>query len=222
MDKKGILISFLFIAFISAVSLYGFLTIPAGTQIPSHFDINGNVDDTADRNILLIGMPLLAILLSLVFSLIPAIDPRRRNVEHSKGLFYAGWFGALSILALIYCMIVFSAVHKTTPDFRWVLIGASLLIIIIGNYMAKSRSSWFLGLRTPWTLTSEHSWVVANRLCGWLFVLTGVFSIALSFLHTKEASFLILVGGLLLSVLAGIIISFVAWRNDPARNISAE
>jgi len=166
-------------------------------------------------------MPLASLLIIGIFVIIPIIDPRRKNVEQSKGLLYAGWFGALTVITLVHGMIVLTAVHNIPPKVSWVIYGVAILLIITGNFMAKSRSSWFLGLRTPWTLSSEHSWLVANRLTGWLMLLTGVVTIMICFTRSEEAGLLTLIIGTLIAALAGIVISYFAWRNDPDRNHTA-
>ena len=49
----------------------------------------------------------------------------------------------------------------------------ALLFIVIGNFMSKIRPNWFVGVRTPWTLSSKLSWDKTHRLAGWLFMLMG-------------------------------------------------
>lgn len=60
------------------------------------------------------------------------------------------------------------------------LIGA--LFIIIGNYMGKIKYNWFMGIKTPWTLSSEKVWNKTHRLSGWLFILLGIIVIATPYL----------------------------------------
>jgi uncharacterized membrane protein len=48
------------------------------------------------------------------------------------------------------------------------------LLIVLGNVMGKIRPNWFVGVRTPWTLSSTASWNKTHQLAGWLFVLMGV------------------------------------------------
>jgi uncharacterized membrane protein len=40
----------------------------------------------------------------------------------------------------------------------------------IGNVLGKLRSNFFVGIRTPWTLSSEHVWDQTHRWAGRLFV----------------------------------------------------
>ena len=215
MVRKGLMLSTPLLLMIVAISVYGWMTIPAGTQIPSRFDFDGNVSGTMDRNLLLLTMPALALLVTLIFASVPVLDPRRRNLEQSTGLYFSGWVGTLSILLISHGTIVYGAVTKQTPGIGLMLITIATMLIIMGNYLAKSRSSWFLGVRTPWTLSSEHAWVVANRLCGWLFVLTGALTIFCTLIGAERQGLIVMIGGAIFSAIAAIVVSFFAWRNDP-------
>jgi uncharacterized membrane protein len=49
-----------------------------------------------------------------------------------------------------------------------------LLFILMGNLMGKIRQNWFVGIRLPWTLSSENVWNKTHRLGGMLFVASGI------------------------------------------------
>jgi uncharacterized membrane protein len=48
-----------------------------------------------------------------------------------------------------------------------------MLFVLIGALMPRMRPSWFMGIRTPWTLSSDDVWVRTHRLGGKLFVAAG-------------------------------------------------
>jgi len=43
---------------------------------------------------------------------------------------------------------------------------AGVLLILLGALMGRICINWFVGIRTPWTLTSELSWRKTHRLGG--------------------------------------------------------
>jgi uncharacterized membrane protein len=49
--------------------------------------------------------------------------------------------------------------------------------MVIGNYTGKLRKNFFVGIRTPWTLSSDAVWERTHRLAGWLFMLGGLVAI---------------------------------------------
>ncbi|MEL6506330.1 MAG: SdpI family protein [Pseudomonadota bacterium] len=186
-------------------------------EVPSTFDRNGNIIGTQSSTGLFLLMPLSAVAVIIIFAILPTIDPRGENFKSSRGLFFAGWFGALLTLLVSHAMIVISAAHQTAPDIRWVLASSSVLLIAVGNFMGKSRSTWFMGLRTPWTLSSEHAWSVANRITGWLLVLTGVVALVVGFFKEPFAALFVLGAGAAISCIVGVVVSYFAWRADPER-----
>ncbi len=88
---------------------------------------------------------------------------------------------------------------------------------MLGIPMHKIRPNWFVGIRTPWTLSSELSWRKTHRLGGWVLALMGL-ALVVSGLVGSPAAF----GVALIFLVAGIIFLFVysylVWRVDPERS----
>jgi len=47
------------------------------------------------------------------------------------------------------------------------------LLLTIGAVMRRMRPNAIMGVRTPWTLTSEASWNASHRVGGWIFMAIG-------------------------------------------------
>ena len=220
MIRFGLAASALLFLFTIAVSAFGFLNIPPGTELPSHWNIKGEVDGYAPRDLMLVFTPIASIALAALFAAIPFIDPRKENVHASGGLYMTAWIGALLLLAGVHAVIVLGAAFDAPVAERMpavLLYGVSALMIVLGNFTAKSRSNFFIGVRTPWTLSSEHSWSVTNRAAGWMLVLTGLAAIAACYFSHVGAGFLTLVGGALATLVVSVAISWFAWAGDPER-----
>ena len=52
-----------------------------------------------------------------------------------------------------------------------------LLIYYAGILTENARPNWFIGVRTPWTLSSEKVWNKTNRLAGKLFKAAGILTV---------------------------------------------
>ena len=63
----------------------------------------------------------------------------------------------------------------------------SLLFIVIGTYLPKTKQSYTMGIKLPWTLASEENWNRTHRLAGPLWIVCGIFMAILSLL--KHAPF---------------------------------
>ena len=84
-----------------------------------------------------------------------------------------------------------------------------LLFILIGNYLPKTKQSYTMGIRLPWTLSSEENWNRTHRLAGFLWVLCGVLFIVMSFIGWSLPLFLIL---LAVMILVPLIYSYLLYR----------
>ncbi|HPW39685.1 MAG TPA: SdpI family protein, partial [bacterium] len=60
------------------------------------------------------------------------------------------------------------------------IIGA--LFVVMGNYLGKLKYNWFVGIKTPWSLSSENVWNKTHRVGGWLFILMGIAIIIVPYL----------------------------------------
>jgi immunity protein, SdpI family len=217
--KAALWICVLAIAAMIGVSVYGWMHIPDNAMLARHWNLNGVADGFSPRNHVLIGMPVFATVIAFFFFMIPAMDPRPDHVRRSAGLLSASAIGVTALLAVTHASLVLPAVNNATssPLPGATLYAASILLILVGNYTAKSRSNFFLGIRTPWTLSSEHAWSVANRTGGWLFALTGAAAAATGIFINPTDGYLVLGVGAVSAALISIIVSYFAWRSDPER-----
>ena len=109
---------------------------------------------------------------------------------------------------------------STEAPLKWMAGGLSVLFIFIGNVLGKVRQNFMLGIRTPWTLSSELSWEKTHRIGGRLMVLIGVMGLFLFFVFPKIA-FPFVIIALLGIVVHCCIYSYNVWKNDPNKRNSA-
>jgi len=131
----------------------------------------------------------------------------------------------LVVLGFAHAMMVLNAagaVHlagvATGPALlRWVAVLAGAFMAALGAVMGKMRPNWFMGVRTPWTLSSDLSWDKTQRLAGWFLMLTGLATMVTAFALIPRWAPVVLVGGLGVSAPVVIVYSWMVWKNDPAR-----
>jgi uncharacterized membrane protein len=215
--KPGLIASVVSIAFMVALSLWAWPQIPASRQIPIHWDAAGNPNGYASKPVALFVLPVLALAIAVLLAVIPQFEPRRLNLAQSAKAYRAGWIGALVVLAGVQVLVVLAAVGRPANVVTIASLLAGGLLIVVGNYLGKSRSNWFFGIRNPWTLSSDLSWDKTNRLGGRLFVAAGAALILAGLTRSATVFIGVLLVLLALTVLVTIY-SYVVWRNDPLKH----
>jgi uncharacterized membrane protein len=194
-----------------AVSVWAYPRLPE--MAPSHWNAAGEVDGWMPRNGIALLMPGFILLIGLLMLYIPNIDPLRANVERFRGVF--NWFivGICAFFLYLHILIIlaglgveFNMTYLLVPVF-------SLGIFGIGFLLEKTKPNWFIGIRTPWTISSPTVWEKTHRLGGLLFkVSAGVMLVG--FLISPEVAFTSMLGSLLLAALAPVIYSYFAYRKE--------
>lgn len=203
------------IAIMVLVSAWAWTQVPAGTQVPIHWNAAGEPDNYGNKFVGIFLMPLVALGVVAIVSLIPFIDPLRANIARSGKALRATLLGVLFFMLALH---VATMVNVAGYDFNVGYVAAptvGLMFIILGNYMGKIRRNYMFGVRTPWTLASELSWNKTHRLAGKLFVITGIV-ILLVALWNPAWAFYALIGGVVTILVLAMAYSYWVWKNDPA------
>lgn len=153
-----------------AASAWATTQLPDGARVAVHFDLWGNADRFASPWIAFLGLPVLCVLLSCMFALMPRFD---RNVERSEKAHGAWWLSMSLLLAACHSMLIAHTLGYPVdiPRLVTILIGAMLLFT--GNYAGKVAMNRTIGVRTRLTLSDPHVWYRTNRIYGWGSVLLG-------------------------------------------------
>jgi len=187
----------------------------APDRVPVHWDWSGEVDRYGGRFEGLLGIPLIAAGVYLLLRVAPRIDPGRANYPGFRGAYAFIRTALLAVMAGLY-VLVHLAIRGRSVDMQSavpVLIG--VLFIAIGATMGKLRPNWFLGVRTPWTLSSKTAWIRTHRIAGWLFIVLGLSMVmAVPFTDGPFASRLLVLGAAGIAAWS-MVYSYIVWRSDP-------
>ncbi|MEM7334392.1 MAG: SdpI family protein [Chloroflexota bacterium] len=189
--------------------------IPAGTEVCTHWNAEGICDDYGSK---FTGIMLLPLISTAVLGLLPLtlkIDPRRQNLLQS-GRAITSVFTIIALFFLVIHIVIMVNLLNVDANFVWFVPSmVGVLFIVIGNYLGKIRSNFFVGIRTPWTLSSELSWNKTHRLGGKLFVAQGLLMIISTFLFPGIVWVYVLIGSIFALVIGLFVYSYVVWKNDP-------
>jgi uncharacterized membrane protein len=188
---KKIMIAVLAIILLSfAVGIYCYPQMP--DSMASHWDSQGNVNGHMPKFWGLFLMPIVSVAMLLLFILLPKIDPLKQNIEGFRKHFDN--FIALIILFMFYIyLLTISANLGFIFNMTAMIIPAlGILFFYVGVLIENAKRNWFIGIRTPWTLSSDEVWEKTHKLGGKLFKISGVIAFA-GLLFQKYAFFFVLV-----------------------------
>ncbi len=186
----------------------------APARIPVHWNLSGQVDRYGGRFEGLLALPLLALGLYVLMLVIPRIDPGRANYARFRGAYNAIRIAVLAVLAVLYLAIHLwvRTGHVNIGAIAPLTIGA--MCVLVGGVLGKIRPNWFVGIRTPWTLSSKVSWVRTHRAGGWAFIALGLATIVATFVSPR-AAFWVMLAGIVVTGVGLVVYSYLVWRQDP-------
>jgi uncharacterized membrane protein len=177
-------------------------------RVPIHWNARGEVDGY--------GSPYLLVLLNvgvyLLLLLVPKIDPRKRNYALFQDSYYKLRFILAVFVTGLTVTIFLNGLGYAIDVARVVGLGVLLLLAFIGNYLTTIRPNWFVGIRTPWTLSSDTVWKKTHQLVGKLWFFGGLAGFLVGLFLAGAYLFYLLVGIALVLGLGSVIISFVIYR----------
>ncbi len=184
-------------------------------SLPVHWNAAGEIDRYGSKVEGLLLLPMIAIGMYLLILFLPKIDPKRKDQDPMLLSFFA----LISTLPLvvIYFTTVAIALGYDIALPRVLTFTIGVMFLLLGNIMPKVQSNWFIGIKTPWTLESEHSWFMTHRLAGWMMSIGGLLAMVSSFVFPIQWLMIPIIALVVVTLLL-IPYSYIAWKNDPNRN----
>ena len=174
MKVKSILaVNLLIVVLMAGVALWAAGKAPPGMELPTHWNMEGEVDRTAPALTALLIPVGVTLFLGLVFAIIPAIEPLQDRMAGSAPLLRATWLGTVALMIALQGIIA-APIFGFDVGAGAVIVLVGLLFVLLGNMLPKSRPGFFVGIRTPWTITDADNWIATHRLGGKLFMLAGL------------------------------------------------
>ena len=180
--------------------------------VPTHFGLDGRPNGWSQKSTLAVVIATVLIGSYCLFTIIPIVDPKGRLGAMGSKYFLFKFLIMLLISALslfmIHSAITGSLGSKQAP---FMLVGACF--VVLGNFMQTFRPNYFIGIRTPWTLSSDIVWRKTHQLAGKLYLVAGLLLMVLPFLLPEgfEALFLAIV---LIAVVVPMACSFIIYRQQ--------
>lgn len=181
-------------------------------MVASHWNMHGDANGYSSKALGVFLMPALSALLLFFFLIIPKIDPLGKNIESFRK-YYDGFILAfIAFMSYLYALVImwnlgvrFNMSQALTPGF-------GLLFYYLGILTENAKRNWFIGIRTPWTLSSDIVWDKTHRIGGKLFKAAG--GIALLGVLIPQYAIVLLVAPVLSAAIYSVVYSYVEYSRQ--------
>jgi uncharacterized membrane protein len=149
------------LSFLAALLVYPQLPDPAA----SHWGANGEVNGYISAFWAAFLMPLLTTGLFLLLMAIPNIDPLKANIAQFRGIYNT--FIALFLVYMLYVYaltLIWNLGYDNFDIGMAIMPAICLFFIFLGVLMCRAKRNFFIGIRTPWTLSSDTVWAKTHAL----------------------------------------------------------
>jgi uncharacterized membrane protein len=176
--------------------------------VPTHWNAVGVVDRKMAKPW---GPFVLPLTMAGVFALLlalPCISPRKYEMEPFRRAYGMIQLGILGFAFVMNVFVLLAGLGWAVPVNRLLPVGIGALLVIVGNFMGKVTTNFFVGIRTPWTLAEPEVWLRTHRFAGKAIVFGGL-AIAVAGLLGTSLHFVML--GVLLTALVPAIYSYLMY-----------
>ena len=205
--RKWLPVLFLVIAFSATAAVWS--DIP--DRVPTHWNLRGEPDDYGSRTTGALMLPLLGLGTYLLLLVLPRIDPRRANYDRFADTY--DWLVALVVGGMVMMHLAMLGAYVGLPisiarAFPAII---GVMLIGMGNILPRARSNWWVGIRTPWTLSDERVWARTHRVGGYAMMAAGVVMLLAALLPSAFPMWLAIALAVT-AALAPAVYSYFLWR----------
>jgi uncharacterized membrane protein len=200
------------IAVMFALAAWSWSRLP--DQIPTHWNLQGHANGHGNKFVGLLLLPVMVLGVNFLMMLLPLADPGRANYRNFAKTYNVLRLGFVAFMAVLYAATVAAAFGRRINITTVAFLGTAALFLVIGNVMSKIRPNWFVGVRTPWTLSSKLSWDKTHRLAGRLFLLMAALFAVVAFIHNTW-TFAAMLAFDAICLVWIVVYSYLVYRSDP-------
>ncbi len=185
-------------------------------KVITHWNFYGQADGFSGKAFGAFYMPLILAAMYILFWVLPFFDPKKERYADFASAYFHFRFALLSCMFAVFAVAGFSNLGYKIPMDKTITVIIGLLFMYMGNLMGKIKNNWFVGIKTPWTLSSENVWNKTHRFGGYAFVIFGLMLILIPYLG-KTLGLVAFISGLALLVFGTTAYSYLIYRREQKR-----
>ena len=200
---------------IAAATIVG---VALWNQLPdpmaSHWNVNDQVDGYTSKFWGVFMLPLVTLGMLLLLIIIPSIDPLKANIAQFRDVF--NLFITLMVAFMLYVYALSLRWNLGYTEFgmsKALLPAMGILFFFVGYLLRKAKRNFFIGIRTPWTLSSDNVWDETHRIGSVLFMIAGALAFVGS-LFGGVTAFWFLFAPIIGATLITLVYSYVLYQRE--------
>jgi len=180
-------------------------------KIPSHWNASGNIDAYMEKGLMLLLMPLCSLAAALLFLILPKIDPLKKNYKYFMTYFRGMLLTLVAFFLYLHVLVIMAGLGFTIKMNYWLMPAMSALFLYLALLLRKSRRNWFIGIRTPWTLSSDVAWDKTNKVASTVMAILAIILLMVMFL---EQAILIFIAFLIAAIFGLFVYSYFEYAKE--------
>ncbi|QWC19069.1 SdpI family protein [Halorubrum sp. 2020YC2] len=149
-----------------------------------------------------------------LFALLPRIDPLGENIAAFRVHYDRFVVVFTAFLVALHLAVLAVNLGYAVDVTTLAVAGGAALFYYVGTLLPHVEPNWFLGIRTPWTLSDDDVWDRTHALGAKLFKLSA--AVGVVGLLAREYAAYFLVGPILATAVVTVAYSYVLYARAPS------
>ncbi|MDD5163396.1 MAG: SdpI family protein [Candidatus ainarchaeum sp.] len=203
-----------------AFSAYVYNLLPE--TLISHWGLENNPNGFMEKNLFFVFFICLTIAIFLLLVFLPKTDPFKKNYEAFQKEYDLLVFFFVCFMFYIFVLTILVNLGYAVNIGLGFTFALAVLFYVIGLVLGKTKRNWFVGIRTPWSLSDDENWKKTHELGAKLFKLLAVLIIitwlfAFFFKSLEKYIFLIVLAEILILVFVPFFYSYALFAEKQKR-----
>ncbi|MCA9397638.1 SdpI family protein [candidate division WWE3 bacterium] len=206
-------LTYVYIGLVLAIFLVSAWAYP---QLPdvvaTHWGLSGEPNGFSSAFFGAFFMPVFILGLALLFYFLPKIDPLKKNWEEFHSSYEIFVIVFVAVMGYIHGMTLVYNLGYAVNMSMILFPAMAVLFMTLGLLMPNIKQNWFMGIRTPWTISDTTVWDKTHQLGGKLFLLAGL-SAFVGVIY-PEVGIYIFLSVVLIAAIVPLIYSYVLFKKQ--------
>ncbi|MBR9680318.1 MAG: DUF1648 domain-containing protein [Candidatus Altiarchaeota archaeon] len=173
------------------VSILAYPKLP--DTLATHWNAKGEVNGYSSKTFGLFLMPIMAIFMYALMRIIPKLDPLKKNLKKFETQYHKFIEQIIAFLLYVHVLTLAYNMGFLIDVTRLIIPALAVLFWQVSDLLKHSEQTWFIGIRTPWTLSSKKVWKKTHELGAKLFKYMAVFTLIFVIFPEKMLWFVVMI-----------------------------